>query len=170
MHTLSFLISNFSTILKAINNMTDMPICTFIYIYSSNPVGRPRKKGRKEKKMNVDFTNEHLSMLNDSQESSNTMGISDDSQVSISLHSHSTLPIGGSGTILPETPSQSVLAQEPTMPKRPHNVNISKQFIACLNMQNNSCLNDNRKIHNNISIYYRHTFTFAKTIDRTFKR
>ena len=123
-------------ILKANNNMTDMPICTFIYIYSSNPVGRPRKKGKKEKKMNVDFTNEHLSMLNDSQESSNTMGISDDSQVSISLHSHSTLPIGGSGTILSETPSQSALAQEPTMPKRPHNVNISNQFIACLNIQN----------------------------------
>ena len=136
LNTLSFLISNFATILKANNDMTDMPICTFIYIYSSNPVGRPRKKGKKEKKMNVDFTNEHLSMLNDSQESSNTMGISDDSQVSISLHSHSTLPIGGSGTILSDNPSQSVLAQEPTMPKRPHNVNISKQFIACLNMQN----------------------------------
>ena len=86
--------------------------------------------------MNVDFTNEHLSILNDSQESSNIMGISDDSQVSISLHSHSTLPIGGSGTILSETPSQSALAQEPTMPKRPHNVNISNQFIACLNIQN----------------------------------
>ena len=157
-------------ILKANNDMTDMPICTFIYIYSSNPVGRPRKKGKKEKKMNVDFTNEHLSMLNDSQESSNTMGISDDSQVSISLHSQSTLPIGGSGTILSDNPSQSVLAQEPTMPKRPHNVNISKQFIACLNMQNIYGLTNYRKIHNKISIYYRHTFTFAKTIDRTFKR
>ena len=85
--------------------------------------------------MNVDFTNEHLSILNDSQESSNIMGISDDSQVSISLHSHSTLPIGGSGMTLSETPSQSALAQEPTMPKRPHNVNISNQFIACLNIQ-----------------------------------
>ena len=86
--------------------------------------------------MNVDFTNEHLSILNDSQESSNIMGISDDSQVSISLHSHSTLPTGGSGTVLSEPPSQSVLAQEPTMPKRPHNVNISKKFIACSSMQN----------------------------------
>ena len=90
--------------------------------------------------MNVDFTNEHLSILNDSQESSNVMGISDDSQVSISLHSQSTLPIGGSGTILSDNPSQSVLAQEPTMPKRPHNVNISKQFIACLNMQNRTTI------------------------------
>ena len=68
------------------------------------------------------------------------MGISDDSQVSISLHSQSTLPIGGSGTILSDNPSQSVLAQEPTMPKRPHNVNISKQFIACLNMQNRTTI------------------------------
>ena len=124
--------------------------------------------------MNVDFTNENLSILNDSQESSNIMGISDDSQVSISLHSHSTLPIGGSGTILSETPSQSALAQEPTMPKRPHNVNISNQFIACLNIQNfyryKILLDTQLKIHNSISIYYRHTFTFAKTIDQTFKR
>ena len=119
--------------------------------------------------MNVDFTNEHLSILNDSQESSNILGISDDSQVSLSLHSHGTLPIGGSGTIPPDTPSQSVLAQEPTMPKRPHNVSFSKQFIACLNIKS-VFGSHNRKIHNNISIYYRHTFTFVKTIDQTFKR
>ena len=96
--------------------------------------------------MNVDFTNEHLSILNDSQESSNILGISDDSQVSLSLHSHGTLPIGGSGTIPPDTPSQSVLAQEPTMPKRPHNVSFSKQFIACFNIKS--------EIHNNFSIMY----------------
>ena len=32
----------------------------FLFLYRRNPVGRPRKKGKKERKMNVDFSNDQF--------------------------------------------------------------------------------------------------------------
>ena len=77
--------------------------------FSSNPVGRPRKKDKKEKKMNVDFSNDtsYLSMQSDSEHA-------------YQLPRHELMQPNSSA--LSEDPGNSSGSERLAMPKRPHNV------------------------------------------------
>ena len=87
----------------------DMEYENSVMFFSSNPVGRPRKKDKKEKKMNVDFSNDtsHLSMQSDSE------------------HAYQ-LPrpelMQPNSSLLSEDPGNSSGSERLAMPKRPHNV------------------------------------------------
>ena len=89
--------------------MNVLTMLIFLAIFSSNPVGRPRKKDKKEKKMNVDFSNDtlQLSMQSDSE------------------HAYQ-MPrpelVQANSSFLSEDIGNSSATERIAMPKRPHNV------------------------------------------------
>ena len=95
--------------------------------FRANPVGRPRKKGKKERKMNVDFNNgQSLPSHEIHQSASSSLhapGLVAIDALSPPFSTHEAENMEGNVAFVHEGSESSTPNERLVMPKRPHNVN-----------------------------------------------